>query len=102
MQFQHTLIYRLVVQRKIARNISMPILIFSEQWLPTLGPQMFLDYNSQKSWPEQLVVKAFGSFSPRTSGDPRLGTIDLLQLFIITVCNKFYIIAMAAFPLRYF
>ena len=40
----------------------------------TLGPQMFLDYNSQKSWPEQLVVKASGSFSLRTSREPRLGT----------------------------
>ena len=28
----------------------------------TLGPQMFLDYNSQKSWPAQLLVKASGSF----------------------------------------
>ena len=37
-------------------------------------PQKFLDYNSQKSWPAQLVVKASGSFGPRTPGDPKLGT----------------------------
>ena len=44
----------------------------------TLGFQMFFDYNSQKSWPAQLVVKASGSFSPRISGDPRLGTSALI------------------------
>ena len=38
---------------------------------------MFLEYNSQKSWPAQLVVKAFESFSSRTSVDPRLGTTEL-------------------------
>ena len=43
-------------------------------WFPTLGPHLFLDYNSQKSWPAQLVLKASGCFSPRTSCDPRLGT----------------------------
>ena len=48
-----------------------------KQWYPILGPQIFLDYNSQKSWPAQLVVKASGSFNPRTSGDPRLGTTIL-------------------------
>ena len=49
---------------------------YVEQWFPTLGPQMFLDLNSQKPWPAQLMVKASGSFSPRTSGDPRLGTTN--------------------------
>ena len=44
-----------------------------EQWFPTFDPQMFLDYNLQKSWPAQLVVKASGSFHPRTSEEPRLG-----------------------------
>ena len=50
---------------------------FLQQWFPTLGPQMFLDYNSQKSWPAQLLVKASGSFSPRTTGVPKLGTTAL-------------------------
>ena len=35
---------------------------------------MLLDSKSQKSWPEELVVKASGNFSPITSVDPRLGT----------------------------
>ena len=46
-----------------------------EQWSSTLGLQMFLDFNSQKSWPADVVVKASGSCSPNTSGGPRLGTI---------------------------
>ena len=45
-----------------------------KQWSPTLGLQMFLDFNSQKSWPAEVVVKASGSCSPRTSGGPRLGS----------------------------
>ena len=44
------------------------------QWSPTLGLQMFLDFNSQKSWPAEVVVKVSGSCSPRTSGGPKLGT----------------------------
>ena len=39
-----------------------------------MGLQMFLDFNSQKSWPAEVVVKASGSCSPRTSGGPRLET----------------------------
>ena len=38
---------------------------------------MFLDYNAEKSWPAQLMVKDSGSFSQRTSGDPRLGITAL-------------------------
>ena len=34
---------------------------------------MFMNCSSRKSWPAELVVKALGSFSPRTSQDPRLG-----------------------------
>ena len=30
-------------------------------------------YNSQKSWPAELVVKASGRFHPRISGETRLG-----------------------------
>ena len=45
-----------------------------DQWFPTLGSQKFLDYNTQKSLSAQLVAKASGSFSIRTSGDPKLGT----------------------------
>ena len=45
-----------------------------EQRFPTLGPQMFLDYNFQESCPANLVVKATESFSMKTSGDPSLET----------------------------
>ena len=38
---------------------------------------MFLDFNSQKSWPAEVVVTASGSCSPRTSGGPRLETTAL-------------------------
>ena len=44
------------------------------QWSPTLSLQMFLNFNSQKSWPAKVVVKSSESYSPRTSGGPRLGT----------------------------
>ena len=47
------------------------------QWSPTLGLQMFLDFNSQKSWPAQLMVKVSGSCSLRTSGGTRLRTTAL-------------------------
>ena len=48
-----------------------------DQWSPTLGLQMFLDFNSQKSWLAEVVVKASGTCSPKTSGGPRLGTTAL-------------------------
>ena len=51
------------------------------QWSPTLGLQMFLDFNSQKSWPAEIMVKASGSCSPKTSGGPRLGTTALRYWF---------------------
>ena len=44
---------------------------------------MFFDYNSQKSWPAQLVEKASQSSSPRTSEDSRLGTTALDKSEII-------------------
>ena len=37
-----------------------------EQWFPAVGSQRFLDYNSQKSWPAQLMVKAFKSGDSKT------------------------------------
>ena len=49
------------------------------QWSPTLGLQIFLDFNSQKSWPGEVAVKTSGSCSPRTSGGPRLGTTTALD-----------------------
>ena len=52
-------------------------LIPLDQWFPTFVPQRFLDYNSQKFWPEWLVVKASGSVSLRTSRKPRLRTTAL-------------------------
>ena len=41
---------------------------------------MFLDCNSQKSWPTQQVVKASGNCSPRTSGDLSLRNTVLEDL----------------------
>ena len=53
--------------------------------------QIFLNYSSQESWPAQLAVKASGSFSPRTSGDPTMGTTALeehnFQLFDCRQCT---------------
>ena len=67
---------------------------------PTLGLQMFLDFNSQKFWPAEVVVRASGSCSPRTSGGPRLGTtgiantghlapirLELLLIYHTTGCS---------------
>ena len=51
-----------------------------EQWSPTLGLQMFLDYNSQKPSPSPLLARISGSWSPRTSGGRRLGTTALRYL----------------------
>ena len=48
-----------------------------DQWPPTLGLQMFLDFSSQKSCPAEVAVKASGSCSPRTSGGPSLGNTAL-------------------------
>ena len=47
------------------------------QWSPTLGLQMFLDYNSQKPTPPPLLARISGNWSPRTSGGPRLRTTAL-------------------------
>ena len=47
-----------------------------EKWSPTLGLQMFLDYNSQKPSPP-LMARISGSWSPRTSGGLRLRTTAL-------------------------
>ena len=47
------------------------------QWSPTLGLRMFLDYNSQKPSPPPLLARISGSWCPRTSGGPRLGTTVL-------------------------
>ena len=46
-------------------------------WSPTLGLQMLLDFNSQKSWSAKVVVKNSGRCSLRPSGGPRLGTTAL-------------------------
>ena len=73
-------------QRK--RAASIPVLQDKEDgrpwwsplWFSTWGPQMFLDYSSQKSWPAQLVVKAPGSC--RISGDPWVRTTALQFLIL--------------------
>ena len=50
---------------------------FLKQGSQTVALQMFLDFNSQKAWPAEVVLEASGSCSPRTSGGPRLGTTDI-------------------------
>ena len=55
-------------------NICPPPVAVLLIWCPTLALQMFLDFNSQKSWPAEVVVKASGSCSLGTSGGPRLDT----------------------------
>lgn len=52
--------------------------------------QIFFDYNLQKFWPEQLVVKGSGSFSPGISGNPRLATaaIEHWQRSRIAICHS--------------
>ena len=60
----------------------------SQQKSPTLGIQMFLDFNSQKSWPAKVVVKASGSCSPRTLEGPRLGTTELESQRGELVCEE--------------
>ena len=60
------------------------------QWSPTLGLQTFLDFNSQKSWPAEVVVKASGSCSSRTSGGPRLRATALRFSYCI-VCHMWHL-----------
>ena len=49
---------------------------------------MFFDYNSQKPRPAEQVAKASGSFCPRTSGDPSLGTTTVEQTKVIVVLEE--------------
>ena len=70
------ILIKFVMDTKLVEVANIPEDIL-HQWSPTLGLQMFLDFNSQKSWPAEVVVKASGSCSPRTSGDPRLETTVL-------------------------
>ena len=65
----------LQVPESSTKDIRWPCSL--EQWFLTFGLQIFLDFNSQKSWPKEVVVKASGSCSPRPSGGPRLGTMAL-------------------------
>ena len=44
---------------------------------PILGPQTFLDCNSQKPAPLSVLTRASGACNPIMSGDPRLGTMYL-------------------------
>ena len=45
-----------------------------EQGSQTVALQMFLDFDSQKSWPADVVLKASGSCRLRTSGGPQFET----------------------------
>ena len=56
--------------------------------LPTVGPQMLFDYNPQKSWPAQLVVKASGTCSPRTTGVPSLRSTEPVSYTHLTLPTK--------------
>ena len=68
------------VSRSIPLQFGLKQIVGTERWFLTLGPQMFLVYISWKTWPEQWVVKDSRSFSPRTSGDPRLGTVGIASM----------------------
>ena len=63
-----------------------------QQWFLTFVTQMFLNCNSQKPQPAQLVVKTSGSCSPILLSNPRLRTSDLnnipdeLEVYIV---NRF-------------
>ena len=46
-------------------------------WFLILGPQMFLHQNSQKPSLLGMPARVSGSCSPKTSGEPRLGTTGL-------------------------
>ena len=68
------------------------------QWLLILGPHILLDDTSQKSWSAQIMVKASGSFSPRTSGDSRLGTtaLEQRQTILMILQTELYILGLMA------
>ena len=51
-----------------------------QQWSPTLGLHMFFNYNSQKPSPLLLLARITGSWSPKTSGGPRLMTTALEEM----------------------
>ena len=48
------------------------------QWSPTLGLQMFLDYNSQQPSPPHLLARISGSWSPKNIWRLRLGTTAVM------------------------
>ena len=58
------------VHRTVAEIISLKLLSFGpiQQWSPTLGPQMFLNYNSQKLSPSPLLVRISGSWFLEAQG----------------------------------
>ena len=59
-----------------------------DQWFLTFVTGMFLNYNSQKPQPAQLVVKASGSCSPKLLSNPRLRTSGLDQVAAQQMCNS--------------
>ena len=76
-EYQHSNLYAISGTSEAVGSRELFVDLFI--YLPTVPTflQMFLDCNSQKSWPVQLMVKASGSFSPRASGDSKLGTTDI-------------------------
>ena len=50
-----------------------------DQWFLTFVTRMFLNCNSQKPQPAQLVVEASGSCSPKLLSNPRLRTSGLFN-----------------------
>ena len=56
--------------------LDLPLLLL-KIWFPTQGPQMFWNCRFQNLCLSQPWVKAYGSYSPRTPGDPRWGIMDI-------------------------
>ena len=51
----------------------------SQPWIPRCA----CTTTPRHPWPAQLVVKSSGSFSPRTSRDPKLGTTVLRRAVVL-------------------
>lgn len=47
------------------------------QWFPTLGPRCYWTKHSQEPSQLPILVRISGNTSPRTSGDPWWGTMDV-------------------------
>ena len=58
-----------------------------QQGSQTVALQMFLDFNSQKSWPAEVVLKASGSSRLRTSEGPQFETPAVQSKSVLKIHN---------------